>query len=454
MEGVNPAINSASCLVISANQVVTPYPVYPLGSAYVAGALQRGGHRVSHFDMLADGGLPALIEFLEGRTFDLVGVSIRNLDSVDSADPQGYLNDIVSTIECVRTQISTTIVLGGPAFSIMPDQLMDLLQADFGVIGEGEEIMPWLASEIAAGRKPEQKVFTANSTTGVWCSSPLTASSAKYYTDHGGMLNIQTKRGCPHRCSYCSYPTIEGTRLRYRDPLEIVDEVKRLQSDSGAKYLFFTDSVFNDSDGHFREVAEALIQSRNSVPWSAYFRPDNITTSDLKLLKKSGLTAMELGTDGATDETLEGINKRFRFADVLESHEKIIEQQIPCAHFIMFGGPNENEHTVARGLKNIEKLSNSVVFAFIGIRILPGTGLFNQAVDDGIIDPDQSLLEPIFYYSPQISREEIENRVNKSFSDKIDRIYPCHEFEARIAMLHKLGQVGPLWDLILQKRRR
>jgi lipid biosynthesis B12-binding/radical SAM protein len=454
MEGVMLAKIRANCLVISANQVVAPYPVYPLGSVYVTGALQRAGHEAHHFDMLADGGLPGLVEYLDGKDFDMVGVSIRNLDTVDSADPKGYLGHIVTTIECIRNQITTSIVLGGPAFSIMPKQLMELLHADFGVIGEGEEIVPWLAAELAAGRKPEQRIFTAQSNTDIWCSSSLTTSSAKYYTDHGGMLNIQTKRGCPHSCSYCSYPTIEGARLRYRNPLEVVDEVKRLQSDSGAKYLFFTDSVFNDPDGHFLEVAEALIKSKNSMPWSAYFRPGNIQTNDLKLLKKSGLAAMELGTDAATDETLEGIHKNFRFDDVLQTHEKILEQKIPCAHFIMFGGPNENEHTVVKGLKNIEKLRSSVVFAFIGIRILPGTGIFDHAVAEGIIDADQSLLEPIFYYSPHISRKEIERNLRISFAGQSDRIYPCHEFETRIAMLHKLGHVGPLWDLLLRKGRR
>jgi len=120
----------------------------------------------------------------------------------------------------------------------------------------------------------------------------------------------------------------------------------------------------------------------------------------------------------------------------------------------MFGGPNENEITLHEGLANIEKLMNCVVFGFIGIRILPGTGIFERAVEDAVIDAHESLLAPQFYYSPEISREKIEKSLKSSFDGRIDRIYPCHQFDARITMLHGSGHVGPLWNLILRKGRQ
>jgi hypothetical protein len=163
---------------------------------------------------------------------------------------------------------------------------------------------------------------------------------------------------------------------------------------------------------------------------------------------------MELGTDGAADETLAGLRKGFHFSDVLQVHERIVAEGIPCAHFIMLGGPNENASTLKQGLCNIDKLNGSVVFGFIGIRILPGTGIFDQAVSDGLISPEQSLIRPEFYYSPHLCRQEIEKSLEDSFGRRIDRIYPCHEFNGRIAMLHKMGHVGPLWDLLLRKKRR
>ncbi|MEA3547561.1 MAG: lipid biosynthesis B12-binding/radical SAM protein [Thermodesulfobacteriota bacterium] len=444
----------AECLLISANQVVTPYPVYPLGAACLLGSLQEKGHVASHFDVLADGGREGLDDYLSGKRFDLVGVSIRNLDTVDSAAPDECLTGVVEIVNLIRKNGIAPIVLGGSAFSIMPQALMELLDADYGVVGEGEELLPWLADKIASGTPPAKKIFYAESRKQVWQKPVFTESNARFYIKHGGMLNVQTKRGCPHSCSYCSYPTIEGRKIRYRDPQDVADEVARLQIDYGARYIFFTDSVFNDGQGHFLEVAEALIRQNNKVPWSAFFRPQNLERDHLRLLKRSGLAAVELGTDAATDITLAGINKKISFDDVLEIHERVISEGIPCAHFIMFGGPDEDEETLRQGLKNIEKLEKSVVFVFVGIRILPGTAIFDRAVHDDLIKADQSLLQPIFYFSPHVSRERIEEQVKQSFSHHMDRIYPSFEFEERIAMLHNMGHVGPLWNLVLGGQRR
>ena len=54
------------------------------------------------------------------------------------------------------------------------------------------------------------------------------------------------------------------------------------------------------------------------------------------------------------------------------------EYKIPCAHFIMFGGPGENLRTVQESLDNLDKLHSSVLMAFNGIRILPRTGIYER----------------------------------------------------------------------------
>lgn len=441
---------TANCLLISANQVITPYPVYPLGAACLLGALKAKGHCASHFDVLADGGLEELAKYLSGKCYDLIGVSIRNLDTTDSSAPGDFLQDHIETVKLIRQSLQSPIVLGGPAFSIMPHAFMELLQADYGVVGEGEYLLPWLASEIANGMPPKKQIFHSGYEKNLLQRPVFTESVARYYTDYGGMLNIQTKRGCPYACSYCSYPSLEGRHLRYRDPEEVAEDVIRLGADFGARYIFFTDSVFNDAQGQYREIAEALIKRDNDIPWCAFFRPQNLGRDDLRLLKRSGLAAIELGTDAATDTILAGLNKGFYFGDVIEIHQKIVEESIPCAHYVMFGCPDEDEQTLRCGLKNIERLEYSVVIAFAGIRILPGTKIFDRAVDDNIIKTDQSLLSPVFYFSPHLSHKHIDEQIRQSFGGRLDRIYPCSKFEDRIAMLHNMGHAGPLWDIILR----
>lgn len=443
---------SAHLLLISANQVVTPYPVYPLGAAYLLGALKEQGHTVDHFDLLAGGGKEALFRHIAGQQYDLVGISIRNLDSVDSAAPDDYLDDIEELVASLRKKIVAPIVLGGAAFSIMPEQLLAFLDADYGIVGEGEQLFPWLATELVAGRGPKERLFYSGQQETVWKDAEFSSSIARYYVKHGGMLNVQTKRGCPHRCSYCSYPTIEGKIVRYREPQQVAEEVNMLRDKYGAKYIFFTDSYFNDHKGHYLEIAEALVKNDNTLPWCAFFRPDSIQRSELKLLKRAGLAAIEMGTDAVTDETLSGIGKTFTFSRVVELHQKVIEEEIPCAHYVMFGGPGENRETLEQGLENLDVLKGSVIFAFAGIRILPDTRIYDQAIADNVIARDESLIKPRFYFSPQITQEEIVSKIEAAFAGKIERVYPCHEFEQRVEMLHQMGHVGPLWDLILKMK--
>ncbi|MFH0785656.1 MAG: lipid biosynthesis B12-binding/radical SAM protein [Pseudomonadota bacterium] len=441
----------ANCLLISANKMVVPYPVYPLGVAYILGALQDHGHQAEHIDILASGGYSTLLQRLQNTHYDIIGISIRNIDTVDSTSPQELLTDITEAIQYIRQHSKAPIVLGGPGFSIMPERLLDYCQGDYGIVGEGEEAFPQLVDRIMAGEHLEKKLFSKSLTSFPNCRPAFSTEVTPYYINHGGMLNVQTKRGCNYGCAYCSYPTIEGKRLRYRDVAEVIDEVELLCRQFGARYIFFTDAVFNDPDDHYLEIAEALIRKKNTTPWCAFFRPQNLKQDTLRLLKRSGLVAMELGTDASTDTTLAELNKGFTFHEVLTVNEAIVAESLPCAHFLMFGGPGETRETVQQGLANIEKLQQTVVFAYIGIRILPGTRIHKQALLEKAIDGDTDLVAPLFYYSPQVDRDFIENRLRSAFSGRRDRLFPVSKSENLIPLLHRMGRVGPLWDLLIAK---
>ena len=442
------------CLIISTNRVVNPYPVYPIGAACIADALVRAGHRATHYDLLSEGGMEGLHELLSQKKFDLAAVSIRNLDTVDSSDPLPLIGDSVEVVRLLRTKANTPVVIGGPAFSIMPEILMDHTGCDYGISGEGEELIVHLADLLEQGRKPEKRIMYGKHVKGFRGAGMINDSCAEFYLAHGGMLNIQTKRGCPYACAYCSYPNIEGRTLRFCDPDEVAWEFSRMVEEFGARYMFFTDSVFNDYQGHYIKVAEALVKSGNKIPWCAFFRPADIEDDVLELLRRSGLAAMEIGTDASTDITLSALDKGFLFKDAVSINTKAVAQGIPCAHYIIFGGPQETEATVIEGLENIELLEDSVAFAFLGIRILPDTKLHKLAISEGIIEAKDPLLDPVFYFSKQVSREFMDREIRKAWHGKIERIYPCAEAEDRVRQLHKMGYDGPMWDHLIRHRLR
>ena len=442
---------SARCLLVSANRMASPYPVYPIGIAYIMGALQRHGHRADHVDILASGGYGALEERLRQGDYDLIGVSIRNIDNVDSTAPQELLADIAEAVRRIRELSKAPLVLGGPGFSIMPERLLHYLGADYGIVGEGEEALPQLVNRLLAGERPELKIISQGLTRFPDCPPLYSPEVTPYYIGRGGMLNVQTKRGCRHGCSYCSYPGIEGRTMRYREPAAIVQEIEELCARFGARYIFFTDGVFNDPDGRYLEIAEELARAGNQVPWCAFFRPQHLSREALRLLRRSGMAAMELGTDAASDETLAALHKGFTFAEVIAVNEAIVAEEIPCAHFVMFGGPGETPETVEAGIDNLEKLAGTVVFVYLGIRILPGTRLHDRALRERVITAETDLIRPVFYYSPLIDRELLDNRLRLAYRGRQDRLFPVTERERLIPVLHRRGRVGPLWDLLIDR---
>jgi len=275
-------------LLISANTLTEPYPVYPLGLDYVAAAIE-GRHEVRIADMNTHEGFEAL---LARRTSgsgwpedllaaDIIGISIRNIDTTDTTDPKGFFLTQCELIEKIRACSSALIVLGGSGFTIFPEEIMNALDADYGVIGEGERLallLDALENQKDAALIPG--VITRRHPKPVplpW-SGEFHRNIYKYpfrfefYLKNGGMLNLQTKRGCGLNCIYCTYPHIEGAAQRLIDPAEVADTALQLQM-AGAKYFFITDSTFNTDYAHNLDVARAFKEAGVSIPWGAFFTP-------------------------------------------------------------------------------------------------------------------------------------------------------------------------------------
>jgi lipid biosynthesis B12-binding/radical SAM protein len=443
-------------LLVSANTATAPYPIFPLGMAMVARALRQAGHAVAFLDWLQCGQDPvALREAVRRERPDLIGVSIRNLDSTNMVREQRYAGVAREVVRAARAASAAPIVLGGSGFSILPERLLQETGADYGIVGEGERLAVELAAALERGQPPSGRLLRGPPTlTGVAIpSADYDPALLSYYLAKGGsMAAVQTKRGCGHRCLYCSYPLLEGRALRPRDPVEVVRDMAHLIQECGARYVFFTDSVFNDPEGHYRAIVAEMLRRNLHIPWTAFFRPAGLDRAILADMKRTGLSAVEVGADAPSDATLRGIGKDFQFADVLACHEMLLAEDIPAAHYFMFGCPGETPETTAEGIANIRALRRTVCFIFMGVRIFPGTPLETLATREGLIRPGQDLLDPVYYVSPQVDRDWLCRTLTEAFAGDKLRLFPTDEQEEKIAMLHELGYAGPAWDLLLRER--
>ena len=447
-------------LLVSSNLASTPYFVYPLGLSMVAAALCKAGHEVFQFDLLQSNKSPdALSAVIKKKAPDIIGISIRNIDNVNTLNEQRYINDVYDIIKKIRQLTDSIIVLGGSGFSIMPEVILRETGADYGVVGEGESLMVDFANNAARGIYPKERcVHNRAKLSGEMIPSPYYNSEImKFYLKKGSMASVQTKRGCEYNCAYCTYPFLEGKDMRYRKPEAVVDDIQFLIDKYKAKYIFFTDSVFNDRQGHYLEVLKEMKNRDVNISWTAFFKPELFSEDKILLMKEAGLKAAEIGADAPTDATLRGLKKPFLFKDIAACNDLLVKYGIATAHYYMFGCPGETKETVLEGVKNIKSVKKTVSFIYMGIRVLPGTFLAEIACKEGLILPEQELLEPVYYVTPGLNKEWLEKTLTESFADNKNCIFPPDVWDSSIQFLHNMGFAGSLWDMLATgegKRKR
>jgi radical SAM superfamily enzyme YgiQ (UPF0313 family) len=446
-------------LLVSANTLREPYPVYPMGLDYVAGAIAQN-HQVQIVDMNSLGGNDSLATVIKAFLPDVIGLSLRNIDNIDNTDPRGFIGQYRTIVDIIRKHSEARLILGGSGFTIFPAETIKALNADYGVIGEGERLALLLR---AIEKREDPGKIPGVITPAVAKSLPEpyegkitrminpNPDNLQFYLQNGAMLNLQTKRGCPFKCIYCTYPHIEGHHLRLMDPEETAGAALKLQA-SGAKYFFITDSVFNADCAHSLAVARAFKKNGVSIPWCAFFAPLKQPEDYFRILAEAGLTHVEFGTDSLSNPVLASYRKPFRDQEVFKIHQAAIDAGLYVAHYFLLGGPGENPQTLQETLTRAGGLEKCALFFFCGTRIYPGTALYEIAVNEGQIEKGASILEPVFYRSPLIDSDEILRQVRQAAGERINwLIGGGGENTAKIiTQLYQRGHCGPMWEYLIR----
>ncbi len=443
-------------LLISPNTLTVPYPVYPIGLDYVAGSVAR-----EHQVRIADLNVTSMAE-LAGLLTDfsptIIGISCRNIDNTEAGDPLYFINEYRKLVNWLRARSEALIVCGGSGFTIMPNEVFAALKADYGIIGEGERF-GLLVEAVAQGREPTEIPGVISSASAAKPPQPwdgaqrrrfrTDAPHNRFYNRKGGMLNLQTKRGCSFKCIYCPYPHIEGKKHRLIEPDEVAQTAATLQ-EAGARYLFITDSAFNSDVRHSLAVARAFKAGGITIPWGGFFAPIRLPEDYFSVMAECGLRHVEFGTESLSRAMLKTYCKPFQVGDVFTAHHQAREAGIYTAHYFLLGGPGESAATITESLDNIEKLDRAALFFFIGIRIYPWTTLYEIALKEGKITPETGMLEPLFYHADAIGHDAIESMVVARAKKRMNWIVGSGGAKSAetVSRMHDRGHSGPLWELI------
>ena len=266
----------------------------------------------------------------------------------------------------------------------------------------------------------------------------------------GGCGNIQTKRGCVFKCSYCTYPLLEGNRFQLRTATEVVDEIEALQMRYGPHPLFFVDSILNFPHGHLEGICEELLRRRLSVRWSCYATPVKLDANQARLMARAGCEGIELGTDAVDDAQLGRLGKSFDADTVHQANRHCLAAGLRVCHALIFGAPGETRTSIRNTCRAVRAMQPTAVIAMTGVRVYPGTPLAAQLIAAGRIRRAAVGLAPAFYIEPEIT-DFLPAYLTRQAREAGNWVLPGIEpplLPTSQRMLRGLGISGPLWRLL------
>jgi radical SAM superfamily enzyme YgiQ (UPF0313 family) len=400
-------------LLIASNTERINMVTIPLGLGLVAAATRRAGHDVTFLDLLNETDPAAAIRrAVDTARPDVIGISVRNIDDQSRDNPRFLLEQVKPVVEACRSCSQAPVVLGGAGYSIFPGEALAYLGADLGVSGDGEAAFPALLSRLQAREDPSDipGVWVRGRPGGGEClfpddldAFPLWDAALDSLPGAAGpdlWIPIQSRRGCPNDCSYCSTARIQGRKIRARSPRDVAERVALLARE-GSRRFYFVDNSFNIPESHALELCRWLKElAPPGTTWRCILYPHRVREGLVRAMAEAGCVEVSLGFESGSERVLREMNKRFTPDDVRATSDLLAAHGIRRMGFLLLGGPGETRETVEETLAFAESLRLDSLRITVGIRIYPGTSLARRAVQEGMISGEGDLLFPRFYLAP------------------------------------------------------
>lgn len=380
-------------------------PIFPLGIERIRQVLQSDGHEVEIIDFHQAPDLQTDHTWVR-RGWDVIGLTIRNIDPIDIACESHVPHYIQYTrkLQDAAGDADILWVGGGPGFSLFAAELTEAMRLSIGVVGPGETLMSQICRNVKAYSTNASHVLTGlpdpKFDTRVMSYSP---SLMEVYTakDPQAMIGVETRRkSCYQGCTYCPYAHItqdDSGTCRSIPPL--IEEIRGIYR-AGFRRVFFTDGIFNAELRFAKRVVAALkAEALAGLRWSAYFTPKPFDEEFAELLSGSGVDAIVVSPDSLDPGMMNEIGKSFDIRHVRRFLESCRRHALSPRVNLVLGGPYESEQTVANtaAFVNEHLRDNELVLNF-GYRVLPETAMSRQT---GATTTE--LLEPVFLeMDPQV----------------------------------------------------
>lgn len=362
--------------------------VPPVGLAYIGSFLASKGCDVKLADLMFTANWNEVRALIKNESPRWIGIS--------ATTPQ--INEAFLTAEIAK-QVNPDIkvVIGGIHASALPEETIKDKNIDILVYGEGEFTMWELVKEEKiegikgvyykrdgqiiknAPRELVQDIDVFPYP--LYEDLPIN----RYGTEHfGAILGIISSRGCPHQCIYCAANTIHKRQYRKRSIENVMGEIEKLKYQFGAKRFSFYDDTFTLDSRRTEAICEALIERNLGLEWNCITRADNLTKSLLKVMKRAGCTAVQIGIESGDNDILRLAKRRETVEEGIQAVKWTKELGMEVVGLFIIGLPYETGKTIRKTI-DIAKKSNVDYAQFSILVPLPGSEVWDMAKEGQLL---------------------------------------------------------------------
>ena len=232
------------------------------------------------------------------------------------------------------------------------------------------------------------------------------------------MIPLLATRGCPYSCRfYCTYPLQQGIKVRQRNPLLILDEMKHWKSTLGVNFFIFRDPVFSINRKHTLELCNVLISSKEKFQFIIETHLNNLDIELVKKLKAAGMVMVKVGVESAMPNVKKDANRFSISEDDTYNKIKSIESLgIHVTTMFILGYPKDTIET-CKATIDYAKQINSIITQFTVFTPYPGTPAFKDYEKKIITDKyeDFTMYDLVFKHD-NLSKEDIEKLKNEAYN--------------------------------------
>ncbi|NVN89004.1 MAG: cobalamin B12-binding domain-containing protein [Desulfuromonadales bacterium] len=373
------------------------FNIFPIGLAYVSASMKRAGFAV----------FTANLDYLEGDTAALVR-GLLTEHAIDVICTGGLsrdcakLKEVIDAARAVNPRIIT--VVGGGIISSDPEPAMRVLNADIGVIGEGEVTM----CELARALENDQPIDAVagliyrDAANSLVITAPRAEIAdldgipfpdfdgfgyGRWVASSGSGL-VLTDRSCPFRCTFCFHPT--GEKYRQRSFDSIFAEIDHQVRQYGVTCLGLSSELFATSHQRVAEFCKRI--KGYNLSWSCCLRVCDVDAEMLRLMKESGCLNVVFGLESADNSILKSMRKGITVRQIEEALELTYAARLMIEGGFIFGDINECRETVANTLAFWQRHTGRHYLNLSMISVFPGSFLYSHACDNGLIGDREQFL--------------------------------------------------------------